>query len=177
MTPQLIVRTDDSNLFVENEAISFINKVIETIVSFEYSEVFGTLIGSNQVAQRVIVKNFQNQLCERLNESIGSWGTEISASSLYNDAFDIYTNRILDGINYHVIIELDKPRADQIAKKFISRVSHTIDEPIIYFAFCYPGTARMRPMEVRKYFEYFSIIATKMNFEQSPKIFLGLMIE
>jgi len=46
-----------------------------------------------------------------------------------------------------VIIELDKWRADQVAKKFVLRFALTLELPLICIALCYGGTQYMNKSE------------------------------
>ncbi len=75
---------------------------------------------------------------------------------------------------YHIIIELDKPRADQVAKKMFSRMALFLKHKIIYVVICYPGTERMNPKECKKYFVYGRKILKELN-ENSE--FFGYMID
>ena len=146
MTPTVIIRTDkDSDL--GNDTKKFIDQVISTISHLDCKNILKDLIGNTQANQKVIIKNLQKTLQTKLNSSFNfrevKWEIEVKAHSSHKDSFDLFLEYKLDYFSYKIIIELDKHRADQIAKKFLSRLSHTIDNPIIYFAFCYPGTKRM----------------------------------
>lgn len=181
MKPTSIQRTDTNNPHLGNEAKRFIDHIAATLLAVDCASAFASLLGSGQPVQREIIKTFQNALCAQLNESnpaaACAWQAEVRASEKYRDAFDLYLRPTLDGVTYHVIIELDKPRADQVAKKFLSRVSHTINEPLIYVTFCYPGTNKMSKPETIKYFGYFATLVTKMNTAATPKVFIGFTCE
>jgi hypothetical protein len=72
------------------------------------------------------------------------------------DEVDIYGTFSSEDIESAVIIELDKWRADQVAKKFVSRFALTLEQPIIYIALCYGGTENMTKSEC----ENISVIAS-----------------
>lgn len=78
-----------------------------------------------------------------------------------NDRADIRReNIIFDGNNYELIIEIDATRADQVAKKMMSRFCYAIQKskkndnrPIVYVALLYQGTKSMNSDECKKYFK------------------------
>lgn len=116
----------------------------------------------SQSEQKTIITAFQNQLLATFTDSIRSirWLKEYKMGTR-RDAIDIYGKDCISG--YNVIIELDKPRADQVAKKMLSRIANYLNEPFIYFAICYPGTDCMNPNECVKYFGYGKEIVGKIN--------------
>lgn len=80
-----------------------------------------------------------------------------------NDSVDIYAS---DSTNWEVIIEIDATRADQVAKKIVSRFSHISEsrsENIIYIALCYPGTDRMNLNECEKFISYGKKIIARIH--------------
>lgn len=115
-----------------------------------------------QSEQKIIIADFQNQLLTAFIHSIHSitWTKEYKMGER-KDSIDIYGKE--NRGSYNIIIELDKPRADQVAKKIVSRIAKFLDEPFIYIAICYPGTNRMNPNECIKYFEYGKEIINKIN--------------
>ena len=59
-----------------------------------------------------------------------------------NDSVDIFAS---DSVDWEIIIEIDAARADQVAKKIVSRffhISESVEKAVIYIALCYPGTKR-----------------------------------
>lgn len=179
MTAKVITRTEKQ---INNEAEIFIDKVISVFTDLDCNIIFKNLIGQTQQDQKIIIKNFQTYLQTKLNEllvlkNIEKWEIEFTANRDYRDSIDLYLEIVLDKTPYKVIVELDKNRADQIAKKFLSRTSHTIENPTIYFAFCYPGTAKMNSAETKKYFKYCLNISNKINTQETPKIFVGIVVE
>ena len=179
MTATVITRTDKQ---VSQETENFIDRVISVFTDLDCNNIFKNLIGQPQQDQRKSIKSFQTELQSKLNETFElkdkqKWKIEVLANIEYRDSFDLFLEIVLDNISYKVIIELDKNRADQIAKKFLSRTSHTIDHPTIYFAFCYPGTDKMSIVEAKKYFKYCLNISNKMSTQEIPRKFIGLVIE
>ena len=71
------------------------------------------------------------------------------------DRADVYA-RFDD--DYEVIIEIDATRADQLAKKLLSRYCYHLDatpaKKLIYISLLYPGTDKMNVNECKKYFLY-----------------------
>jgi len=117
----------------------------------------------------------QNDLVYYLNENYSKfvWETEFKASNLHKDSVDIFGKA--DNTEYIHVIELDTHRADQIAKKFVSRMALFEKSNVCYTAICYPGTKNMPVNEVKKYFDYCSIIAQNLS-TKSIKSFKGLFI-
>jgi hypothetical protein len=63
-----------------------------------------------------------------------------------------------------IAIELDKNRADQVAKKFVSRVAALPSTlPVYFLSVCYPGTDRMNKAECVKYFDYCKTLDLRMD--------------
>lgn len=124
-----------------------------------------------QKEQRKQIKEFQEGICSSLKQSLPfiEWITEKKIDKKYRDSIDIYGTYN----DIHIIIELDKPRADQIAKKMLSRFSYFMDKQFIYIALCYPGTKKMNPNECKKYFEYAIKIAQQLS---SRNRVIGYMI-
>ena len=80
-------------------------------------------------------------------------------SSKNRDSIDIFG----EGKGFVVAIELDKNRADQVAKKFVSRMAMLPPTKIYFISLCYPGTQNMNKPECRKYFSYCSTLALRMG--------------
>lgn len=121
-----------------------------------------SLTQHTQLEQKIIITAFQNQLLKAFTDSINpiEWNTEYKIGGR-RDSIDIYGKDKKS--SYNIIIELDKPRADQVAKKILSRIAIYINEPFIYIAICYPGTNKMNPNECIKYFEYGKKIINNIN--------------
>lgn len=84
------------------------------------------------------------------------------------DSVDIFGNNE----DILIVIELDKPRADQVSKKFLSRNALFDKTKLIYIAICYPGTDAMPRGEIIKYFDYCNKISERLG-----NLFLGILIE
>lgn len=79
------------------------------------------------------------------------------------DSADVYAS---DSTDWEIIIEIDATRADQVAKKIVSRFFHLSDslkKNIVYIALCYPGTQRMSVNECEKFMNYGAKIITKIH--------------
>lgn len=118
-------------------------------------------LGLPQCEQKKIVDEFRNSLFSYLKlklENI-SWDIECSPIENLRDTVDII------GVDSDmiIIIEIDKHRADQVAKKFISRTAIFVDKKISYISLCYPGTDRMSTNECIKYFNYCKAISCKLG--------------
>ena len=135
---------------------------IKSCIQNNIPSVLENLIKYYQPKQKIIITTFQNQLLSAFIDSIHyiTWTKEYKIGGR-KDSIDIYGKE--NKGSYNIIIELDKPRADQIAKKIVSRIANYLDEPFIYIAICYPGTDKMNPNECVKYFEYGKEIINKIN--------------
>lgn len=79
------------------------------------------------------------------------------------DRLDLFIKIILNNVTWFVVIEFDSARADQVAKKFVSRIAQVPNENLVYVAYCYPGTKSMNLSEVNKYFMYMKTISQGLN--------------
>ena len=93
---------------------------------------------------------------------------EYSPHSGKRDSIDIFGSNK----DICIVIELDKHRADQVAKKFLSRNSLLIDKNLFYISLCYPGTSNMNSSECIKYFGYCKKLSKRMGNE-----YAGFIIE
>lgn len=113
-------------------------------------------------------KNFQELLKEEFERNLPpcSAGIEHIFSSDENgsrDRGDVYA----ETSTYQIIVELDATRADQVAKKMISRYYYankmTNGKPTVYICLLYPGTKSMNPSECVKYMEMGREILLALN--------------
>ncbi len=105
-----------------------------------------------------------------------SWEIEHKPSDVCKDRIDIFGVSKIG--NYKIVIELDAHRADQVAKKFISRSALFINDNLIYLSVCYPGTKRMSKPECMKYFDYCSILSKALSgSSNSSKFYAGLILK
>jgi hypothetical protein len=152
MKPELLIKSDDDTV---------LNSIISCISSIECSKYFSSHLGKSQPDQRSIVAEFQMLTKSLLVAAMPNiaWSIEYCPSWKSRDSIDIFGK----GKDFVVAIELDKNRADQVAKKFVSRMA-ILPETIVYFiSLCYPGTVRMNKSECKKYFNYCSTLAVRMN--------------
>lgn len=123
------------------------------------------------------VTQLQLALTDFLQDEIPKlkWEVEFQPDDIKRDSVDIYG--VSGDVDEHIVIELDSSRADQVAKKFLSRFALFRDENMIYIAVCYPGTASMNSKECIKYFEYCSQICSVFNSTSSlKKEFAGIFL-
>ncbi|MCI5167584.1 MAG: hypothetical protein D3903_16205 [Candidatus Electrothrix sp. GM3_4] len=156
MKPKLYERAGNLNF-------SGIDKLISGIKNFECSTFFAGYLDEDQAGQKKIVDKFQKELFEKLAKIIPDidWKIEFVLSSKNKDAVDIYGD---DGERV-IVIEIDKHRADQVAKKFVSRNALLIKKDICYISLCCPGTKRMSKGECIKFFGYCGQLSQYMGNE------------
>ena len=118
------------------------------------------------------VRDFQENLKGNLEsvEKENGWETEYTfPDHPENDRIDIFHKRSSEWI-----IEIDATRADQIAKKFVSRLALCgLKDSINYVAIMYPDTKNGKA-ECEKYLRYCSKIIEKTNPES---VVYGLFID
>jgi hypothetical protein len=158
----------------------FFQRIIEIVTKAETKDL-QILESLNQTMQKQLIETFQNRVCGNLEKIL----PKINRRSPYQltqqrrDEVDIYgAFNSEDDNDGAVIIELDKWRADQISKKFLSRFALTLEKPLIYVALCYGGTPHMHKNECEKYFSYCNRICnsfTQYNLRASKR-FYGHML-
>ena len=153
MNPKVYVKSSDKNKILDS--------ILTCISTIDGKAFFSSHIGSSPPEQKTVVSLFQYALLDKLQKEVKSfkWVQEFSPSSSQKDKIDIYG----EYNNTCVAIELDKNRADQVAKKFVSRVALLSNKDLYYISLCYPGTEKMNLNECIKYFEYCEIISNKMS--------------
>lgn len=155
-------------------------RAIESVLENEsYHPILKDLLQGDQSKQKAIIEKMQGRLLNALKkaDSSASWAIEgtVDSSSNRVDKADVCTTDSQGKVE-DVIIELDKHRADQVAKKFLSRSALKINQDLIYVALCYPGTAKMSVAECIKYFGYCADIANELNEGKNVKKFMGYLI-
>lgn len=118
------------------------------------------------------VKAFQIKLMSYLNDlklTKDDWADEDKHSLRpERDAIDIHCQ------SEHIVIEIDTTRADQVAKKFLSRlVLWGLNSPINYVAILYPDTRNGKP-ECEKFLHYCYELLRKVNSKAS---ILGIFVD
>lgn len=162
MKPVIKVKSTDQD--------EWLNSILDVITNLDCDDRFLNHLGQPQNAQKAIVTNFQQSLYQRLLGSVPSlkWAMEYAPSKNQRDSIDIYG----ESEDFVVAIELDKNRADQVAKKFVSRIALLPDKKVYFLSLCYPGTEKMNLNECVKYFGYCSNLAKRMS-----GVYAGLVIE
>lgn len=163
MKPVLRMKSEESD--------QFLNRLVVCITDIEYcSKYFSDHLGKSQSKQAVLVNDFSQALHGTLTERFPSmtWTLEHVLDTPSRDSIDIFGRR---GRTL-VVIELDKTRADQVAKKFVSRSAMFKNDSIYYISFCYPGTKRMNSTECIKYFRYCADLSKRMG-----NLYAGFVVE
>jgi len=80
-----------------------------------------------------------------------------------NDRLDLHVRLKLSQNTYNLVVEFDATRADQVAKKFLSRAAVLKNQQLIYMSFCYPRRKSMNRNEVLKYFDYQASLADSLG--------------
>ena len=138
-----------------------LRRVTSALAGLDCSRFFSDHIGQDQSSQKAVVARFQNRVLLVLAEALPevAWELEHRPSRTSRDSLDIFGQ----GEGFVVAIELDKHRADQVAKKFVSRTAILPATTIHYVSLCYPGTDRMNATECQKYFGYCANLSTRMH--------------
>jgi len=138
-----------------------ISRLIESLSGMSCTRYFQNCVGQPQAEQRRIVSEFQQALISKLRRSLPNitWHPEYQPDENQKDRIDIY------GIGKvcRIAIEIDKSRADQVAKKFVARSAVLGTEPLIYVSLCVPGTESMNKDECEKYFDYCGRLSTRLG--------------
>ncbi|MGB4912430.1 MAG: hypothetical protein WBO95_09915 [Candidatus Dechloromonas phosphoritropha] len=152
MKPELSVISDDDEV---------LSSIVKCITDIDCSKYFSDHIGKSQSDQKRIVTAFQAATTSILTSKIPSieWHMEHRPSPKTNDSIDIFGK----GNGFVVVIELDKNRADQVTKKFVSRMAILPSTRVYFISLCYPGTKNMSRTECTKYFGYCSALAQRMS--------------
>ena len=157
-------------IFLVSDNDAFLGSLVACVASIECSSFFSTHIGKAQSEQKRLVAGFQSFTVTALGNTIQEvqWSTEHCPSPQNHDSIDIFGK----GSGFVVVIELDKNRADQIAKKFVSRMALLPSSRVYFLSLCYPGTEKMNKAECTKYFGYCSALALRMGCH-----YAGLIVE
>lgn len=150
----------------ESEGGKLFSQILQHLKDFKYKS-----------SEHKDISVLQIQITDHLAEKFTNftWQNEYKPASEMKDRIDIFGTSLDTPVK--IVIELDAHRADQVAKKFLSRTALMIDHNILYFTVCYPGTDKMPKAECIKYFEYCKTISKSLS-ENShkEKLFGGLMI-
>jgi hypothetical protein len=132
-----------------------LERIIEIVTAVETTDL-QNLVSLKQIPQKQLVDTFQSRVHANLKKILPNmnWRSPHQLIPESRDEVDIYGTFSSEDDEGAVIIELDKWRADQVAKKFVSRFALTLERPLIYMALCYGGTEKMNKRECEKYFGY-----------------------
>ena len=158
-------------------------KVIEAIHQANKRAVknYGPIRDANTgCVNRTSIKALQIELCDSLPGKT-EMEKEIFANTPFQgkkDKADVYA----DAGDWEIIIEIDTTRADQVAKKMVSRLSYNIlanasrqpKKKLIYVALLYPGTTNMSLPECEKYFLFCESIVDMIG---NGSKFIGCLID
>ncbi|MCW3786866.1 hypothetical protein [Plebeiibacterium sediminum] len=142
------------------------------------SDVYNKVINFNyDIKKHADVNVLQLEVIEYLKSLLPmyEWDIECHISDKYKDRVDIMG--VSKTSDYIVVIELDAHRADQIAKKFVSRMALLMERKVVYIALCYPGTDNMPKPEAQKYFNYCTQIAKQLSTGAAEKHFEGILLQ
>lgn len=121
------------------------------------------------------IKKYQEDIYAELKETVRDylWKMEEKATSSVQDRIDIY-GKSKRNENKQVVIEIDASRHDQIATKFISRLSLVgLNKPLLYVALLYPDTQN-NINTCKKYIRYANNIAKQINRKSSA---IGMFVD
>lgn len=152
MKPKLLVGTGGD---------AVLTKIVSCISDIECTPFFSMGPEGVKRNKKHTVAEFQALAESVLAEAIPDieWHTEHCPNPQYRDRIDIFGR----GKGFLVVIELDTTRADQVAKKFVSRLAILPPTTIYFISICYPGTKQMDKSECVKYFGYCSALANRMG--------------
>jgi len=148
----------------------FLHSIIACITLIDCAKYFANHLGKSQREQGPLVQAFQQALARSLAITFPNiiWSLEYLPNQDGKEAIDILGK----SAEVTVIIELDKHRADQVAKKFVSRSAMFRSEHIYYITLCYPGTDRMNLSECVKYFGYCAELSKRLG-----NVYAGFIIQ
>ena len=150
-----------------NNSSGYQQKIIEVLKNLKYTD--KVYKGKVDELQAVIYDLLVLKMTD------WKWKIEESISIKYKDRVDIIGENEKD--NSVIVLELDASRADQVAKKFVSRQSLLADRNLLYISVCYPGTKKMSSTECAKYFEFCSKITEMLDHKKTRKEYLGFFLK
>jgi hypothetical protein len=153
MKPFVFIKSEENDVFMES--------LIACITCVDCDRHFSDHLAKDQSEQRAIVRDFQNLLRDILKANFPTidWSLEHVHNANSGDAVDLFGR----GDTVQVVIEVDKPRADQVSKKFVSRSAIFANAKMYYISLCYPGTGSMSVRECIKYFRYCAEISKRIG--------------
>ena len=162
MKPKLHVASDPDDPLLQG--------IVACITPINCTEHFTDHLRKVQAEQALVVKRFQQAVADSLALALPKfrWSQEHLQTPGSKDAVDIFGT----SAEVLVVIELDKNRADQVAKKFVSRSAIFKDKKIYYISLCYPGTDSMNVVECIKYFGYCAHLSKRLG-----NVYAGFIIQ
>ena len=116
--------------------------------------------GQKTELQKLLVEEFELRLNTLEASEEYRLGAEICGN---RDRCDVYVKTS----EYQIILEIDATRADQVAKKMLSRYFYANkiaeSKPTVYICLLYPGTDSMNPNECVKYMNMGQELLLAMN--------------
>lgn len=132
-------------------------------------------LSGNSLRTHKDIERFQNKVakCFDTNATLGE-NIEKRLFDNSKDRADIWINNP-NNEEYELIIEIDATRADQVAKKMLSRYCYSVgqEKPLIYVALLYNGTSSMNSEECKKYFQMGATVLRKLD---ERNILIGYII-
>lgn len=160
----VVMHIEDSDYY-SKEGTQLAKKIIDILSSFKYNS------DIHKITDK-LVTDVTEYLENDTSLQEFTWEIEYKPSKEYNDRIDLYG---ISTQTHNIIIEFDAPRADQVAKKFISRAALFKNSKTIHIAICYPSDAKINRNECEKYFKYCSQLASLISNQNSETIFGGVM--
>ena len=123
----------------------------------------------------IAVKEALSEGLTRCLRHVKNGGIEYNLSNVLTDSHDGFNDKcdiFVETECYILIVELDTTRANQVAKKMLSRFYYAdkCAKPTIYVCLLYPGTNSMNPNECIKYMHMGKDVILSMN---SSNRFIG----
>ncbi len=100
------------------------------------------------------------------------WQKEYRPLKKYKDKIDLFG---VDENGFKIVIELDTNRADQVAKKFVSRMALLREDDVLYIVLCYPPkdsevlNKEGAKNEVKKYLNFCKTLVEYFNENKRTK--------
>lgn len=127
--------------------------VKDALLNYNYCDYVESILSAgDDLGKKSCVRKLQLAIKNELNKNKEWVEDECSPNSNYGDSIDLY-GKWDDSI---LVVEIDASRADQVAKKMLSRAFHLMNEQkeILYVALCYPGPRPSDDSECKKYMRF-----------------------
>lgn len=125
--------------------------------------------------QKEVKELIISPLVNYLNDELSTLGYKFSTETVATinndkkqstDRYDIYGEAIGKPI---IIIEVDTHRADQVAKKVVSRLSFNLDAEVLYVALVYPNNHQNKNAEKKECMKYFRLANDLFSIFTAPQ--------